>query len=634
MKNCGEAIKKYLRGDSLIEVLMAVAVFGAVSIGAISIMNRGMYSAQEALEVTMARSEIDTQAEALRFLHDASSEQGAGNETIYGKIWDKIKELALKPSEASGAFTSEYVNENIGSCGELYEREDGKGAIYKGNSFVINPKALASLENMDANSSTDEILVKSLSGSEVIESAARLEATPTFPRLLYSLNEESENLSDATEGGVRQETDLTAAQGIWVTPVTSGSGVKCGDEFTPDYYDFYIRTCWDSPSGKNSSTISTTVRLYNPGVEKVASTESGEYHAQTVTKKTYLGFSTFDDTYGHTDDDVQVSENGQDLTISGRYGANGMRGGIMKAFNREQSANFSTTLDASGIQGTDGHGYIGVCFGYATFSGIENNQGVYTKNDSSCDMFLLMNHRGGELARIGVTPEFWSGINNITQGLKRRTQYDTSGGHTVNDYFNGVFWGNIDSSAHHGGHFWLENEYQYNLQTILEAKGRTDVSGSAFRNCSYSTSSYQYIDSTGFYCGNEGSYDWLDTEHASETYETFDFNDSSVRLNWRYVREGASNSRIEVCVDTDSTSGDGFCMKKKVTYNGDNHPAVWISLMHEDLVGTAPVIYAKQVDSSASLEEKPEIIVEEETHEQQGQTGEVTQCQVVTNYDS
>ena len=32
----------------------------------------------------------------------------------------------------------------------------------------------------------------------------------------------------------------------------------------PEYYDFYIRTCWYAPGSNDSSTISTTVRLFNP----------------------------------------------------------------------------------------------------------------------------------------------------------------------------------------------------------------------------------------------------------------------------------------------------------------------------------------------------------------------------------
>ena len=62
--------QKIFSGDSLIEVLLGITVFSAVSVGGIAIMNSGLNQAQRSLEITMARNEIDAQAEALRFIHN------------------------------------------------------------------------------------------------------------------------------------------------------------------------------------------------------------------------------------------------------------------------------------------------------------------------------------------------------------------------------------------------------------------------------------------------------------------------------------------------------------------------------------------------------------------------------------
>lgn len=59
------------RGDTLIEVLFAVTVFSFVVVGALTIMNQGTAASQRALEISLVRQQIDGQAEALRFMHNA-----------------------------------------------------------------------------------------------------------------------------------------------------------------------------------------------------------------------------------------------------------------------------------------------------------------------------------------------------------------------------------------------------------------------------------------------------------------------------------------------------------------------------------------------------------------------------------
>ena len=57
---------------------------------------------------------------------------------------------------------------------------------------------------------------------------------------------------------------LNRAEGIWVNAV--------GDNNNPsrtrksNYFDFYIRVCWQSAGTRVPSTITTVVRLYNPEV--------------------------------------------------------------------------------------------------------------------------------------------------------------------------------------------------------------------------------------------------------------------------------------------------------------------------------------------------------------------------------
>ena len=54
---------KYQAGDTLIEVMLATAVFSAVAVGCLTVMNRGLSIAQQSLESTLVRQQIDAQAE-------------------------------------------------------------------------------------------------------------------------------------------------------------------------------------------------------------------------------------------------------------------------------------------------------------------------------------------------------------------------------------------------------------------------------------------------------------------------------------------------------------------------------------------------------------------------------------------
>lgn len=71
------------RGDTIIEVLLAITVFSLVSVATMTIMNQGTNAAQRALEITHVRQEIDAQAEALRAAQQAAA---SGSTTVWSQI--------------------------------------------------------------------------------------------------------------------------------------------------------------------------------------------------------------------------------------------------------------------------------------------------------------------------------------------------------------------------------------------------------------------------------------------------------------------------------------------------------------------------------------------------------------------
>ncbi|MBR5389607.1 InlB B-repeat-containing protein [Candidatus Saccharibacteria bacterium] len=275
----------FRNGDTLIEVMFAVGVFGLAAVGAISLMNRGLATAQNTLEVTMARQEIDTQAEVLRFLQNAYittkatlSENPCSDPQSYRDIWKCItSEEYVYPSD--GDHETKWVTKPTGgndpdfysrttvagkNCDELFRLGGGSTTSFSipAKSFILNPRRLGSAD-LD---STD--LKKIISKSDTVSTSG------TYPRLIYNPNDD-DIMSDATvENNVLTTSDsskeLQRAEGIWVTAISSEDGVQCKKpdssdyEFRPDYYDFHIQTCWDSVAGDIASTIGSTVRLFNP----------------------------------------------------------------------------------------------------------------------------------------------------------------------------------------------------------------------------------------------------------------------------------------------------------------------------------------------------------------------------------
>ncbi len=236
-------------GDTLIEVTLAVGVFSMVAIAAVTVLSNGTSDAQTALETTLAREEIDTQAEALRFIQNAyiadkdNVESNDKKTNQYVNLWKSITSRAVV-DDIDGA-----IKYSPADCSELYG-EDSQTAKYHG--FVINPRTLSKTDDFDKALSTN------------------LAPTTTYPRLLFSGNDTGlyGSLGD----------DLISAEGIYVIGVKDASSTKIIDSKNGTesaFYDFYIRTCWYASNNDRPVTISTVIRLYDPdALSDIATKES------------------------------------------------------------------------------------------------------------------------------------------------------------------------------------------------------------------------------------------------------------------------------------------------------------------------------------------------------------------------
>ena len=86
------SMKRFKKGDTLIEVTLAVAVFSMVMVVGIGAMNGGMARTQASLQLSLARDAMNSQAETLRYINTIY----LNKYTSGGVMFDKWKEITGK----------------------------------------------------------------------------------------------------------------------------------------------------------------------------------------------------------------------------------------------------------------------------------------------------------------------------------------------------------------------------------------------------------------------------------------------------------------------------------------------------------------------------------------------------------
>ncbi|NTW62089.1 type II secretion system protein [Candidatus Saccharibacteria bacterium] len=196
------------RGDTIVEVMFALAIFSLVAVGSLSIMNQGAATAQRALEITLVRNEIDAQAEALRFLNSsyiANFQRGSASYTNSGaEQWRQILDNTVTTPSAWNTASSCPDNPS--------------------KSFVVNTRKATLVTN------TSVIVPAETSFSQVYYDGANT---------------------------------MSKAEGIWIEAIDPNVTTD-NNQGDADYVDFHIRACWDSPGQSVPVTLGTIVRLYEP----------------------------------------------------------------------------------------------------------------------------------------------------------------------------------------------------------------------------------------------------------------------------------------------------------------------------------------------------------------------------------
>lgn len=271
------------RGDTIIEIMFAIAVFALVAVISVSVMNLGTATAENALEVVTARNELNAQAEALRFVHSSyisertlplrselTQQQYLNGEKYqqYADLWNEIIRNAIDPDSNEAASFLNISDTTVSAsdvtasgCARMYSAStpSGRSPLSLANAFVLNTRNLRS-RAADGTTNVNLSYISVRSQPDVFREA-ELSARIIYEADTSLTTEDSD--SQLNEGDILQGVlydRVRWAEGIWVVAMTDGAS----DPYASAYYDFYIQTCWYGPNTTAPTSLDTVIRLYNP----------------------------------------------------------------------------------------------------------------------------------------------------------------------------------------------------------------------------------------------------------------------------------------------------------------------------------------------------------------------------------
>ena len=251
------------RGDTLIEVTLAVGIFSMIAVAVVATMSSGTTNAQTALETTLARAEIDAQAEALRFIQTSAS----ANKPGFDDLWNEILNKAHNATNSSEGDTNNWAdlkdaitNFAPSSCSELYNTENANN-ISDQNAFIIDTSTLGEFITQAPSDASDLL---SPSGP----SASSSSPTPLISAKPDTGGSDSPDINPSfsqatTYPRVYKENNTVKAEGLYVVAVKDSGArvISANNVKSQAFYDFYIHACWDTSNSDHPSTISTVIRL-------------------------------------------------------------------------------------------------------------------------------------------------------------------------------------------------------------------------------------------------------------------------------------------------------------------------------------------------------------------------------------
>ena len=192
--------KRAERGDTLVEVTVAMAVLGLMLAASLAVINRGLMGVSNAVERTSVRASLSSQAELLRYVFDDPDT----NKDTYDKIINKYTQ----------------PNGKLGQNG----CEIGNGGFY-----------------LSVGGGTSPVEIHKLNPAKTTELTNNVYGQPE------AAGDKSGNGNDNSLG-------------IWIEG-DKHDGQKDG---MPGYIDFYVRACWTPHAAQRpgSGRMESNVRVY------------------------------------------------------------------------------------------------------------------------------------------------------------------------------------------------------------------------------------------------------------------------------------------------------------------------------------------------------------------------------------
>ena len=280
MKDHNNHSKNTKKGDTIIEILICFSVFTMITLISVGLMNRNLSLIQGTLEVSMARNEIESQAEAIRFIHNSylAERELVRDEHADPSKWQEYRDLWQRLASAENGLNNNPVKisqYNERSCSQYYDLAGATGdvhSIFTDKAFVVNTRKI------DPRN-PDNTIISARQHQNLFQE------TSLFPRMIFSNsprvgesngNDSSGNINELKTGDNAYLAPIYNTpyriEGLWVIgtrDMTMFSNPAVVDDHEmdkqpPEYYDFHIRSCWYGPGRSIPTMISTIIRLYNP----------------------------------------------------------------------------------------------------------------------------------------------------------------------------------------------------------------------------------------------------------------------------------------------------------------------------------------------------------------------------------
>ena len=192
--------KRAERGDTLVEVTVAMAVLGLMLAASLAVINRGLMGVSNAVERTSVRASLSSQAELLRYVFD----DPVTNKNVYEQILKRTK-----------------PNNNLGQ----------NGCKIGGGGFYL------SVNNKTGTSPVEPVEMHELDPAKTQQLANNVYGQPEAGRIGNS-NE---------------------SNGIWIE-----GDKHDAQNGMPGYIDFYVRACWTPHAAQQpgSGRMESNVRVY------------------------------------------------------------------------------------------------------------------------------------------------------------------------------------------------------------------------------------------------------------------------------------------------------------------------------------------------------------------------------------